>query len=201
MFKTAVVCVVLFFASLAQAQTIIFSDNFDADTIGANKTTFASGWQLVEGSVSVFGPGYNDIFPGHGNYLELGTANGESGYASITRSLTLEGGKYYEAQMQVAGDRVPGPGVDFTFVRVNFGDAFGAAAAGTDDTFIKTVGWAPAQTGMYTLVLEGDGVLINDLNIYAFNAPPIPEPSHTAMLLAGLAGLGVTTRRRKAGKA
>jgi hypothetical protein len=58
--------------------TGIFSDDFDADTTGANKTTFASGSQLVEGSVSVFGPGYNNNFPGHGNYLQVGTASRRS---------------------------------------------------------------------------------------------------------------------------
>jgi hypothetical protein len=207
MFKTAIVCVSLFLVSQAPAQaqtpgpieehTTLFSDNFDADTTGTDKTTFATGWQLVEGTVSVFGPGFNDIFPGNGNYLELGTANFGTGYASISRTLTLEGGKYYEAWMQVAGDMVPGPGLDFTFIRLHFGDGFSAASLTSFDTFYQIVTLAPEQTGSYTLVLEGSGVLVDDLNVYAFNAPPIPEPAHSAMLLAGLAGLGLTARRRK----
>ena len=83
--------------SSASAQTTVFQDNFDGETLGAPTATPLTNWTVAgAGGVDVLGsipsPGFSDVYPGNGNYLDM---DGTCGNATITSSpLTLPAGTY-----------------------------------------------------------------------------------------------------------
>jgi hypothetical protein len=78
-------------ASAASA-TVVFSDNFDTEVLGAPQGTLTQ-WTVTSGTVDVIGPGFYDFYPGNGHYLDL---NGTPGAGRIeTASLGLTAGSTY----------------------------------------------------------------------------------------------------------
>ena len=75
--------------SSASAQTVVFQDDFEAETLGAQTLT---NWTVTPaGGIDVIGPGFADMYPGNGLYVDMaGCTNG-----TITSpSLTLPAGTY-----------------------------------------------------------------------------------------------------------
>lgn len=60
--------------------------------------------------------------------------------------------------------------------------------------FLHTTATAFAQTAQYDLLSSSDGIS----GVFSTYAPAVPEPSSVALLLCGLAALGVKTLRKRA---
>lgn len=103
-------------ASGAQADTVIFADDFDTTT-ALNKTVFPGGWTVTNGSVDVIGTDFIDVFPGNGNYVDLDGSTGDAG--ELSKSLILTGGLSYTAMFSLAGSHRGGSDI----VDVMFGTA------------------------------------------------------------------------------
>lgn len=105
----------------ANAQVVVFQDTFDGEPLAGNSTTLTN-WTVTAGNVDVIGPGFADIYPGNGNYLDMeGCANGtiQSPPLSLTAGtyqLTFEIGKNPSGSF--------GPNVDNNGLQVSLGGLF-----------------------------------------------------------------------------
>ncbi|NRR30537.1 PEP-CTERM sorting domain-containing protein [Oxalobacteraceae bacterium] len=180
-------------SSAAQAVTI-FSDNFDTDGLGTNTTSFGGGWVVSGGTVDTIG-NYNfyDFLPGNGRYIDLDGSSAQAGLFSL--SIGLSAGTSYTASYSIAGNQ-RNYGSDM--VDVNFGSNMLSHNMGAADPFsTMSIMFTPSVSGVYTLSFQnqgGDnvGALLDNVSITA-----VPEPGTYAMLLAGLAAVGVAARRRR----
>ena len=181
-------------ASAAQAVTV-FSDDFNADTNGLNKTVFVGGWTVANGSVDVIGspPPFFDLIPGNGHYIDLDGSTGNAG--EFTKLLSLTAGTTYTASFDLAGSRRG----DTNIVDVSFGTALGTFTLGSAAPLAtQTLVFTPGSSGDFALTFAnrgGDnlGALLDNVVV---STPAIPEPSTYALMFAGLAGIGFFARRR-----
>jgi hypothetical protein len=99
--KRAFAALLVWWSTSAGAATL-FSDNFDADATGLNQVP--AGWTITRGSVDIIGPGFFDLQPGHGNYVDL---DGTTGVAALMSagSFALNGGSPYTLSILLAGSQ------------------------------------------------------------------------------------------------
>lgn len=173
----------------------VFSDNFDADTIGLNTTTFLGGWTVSDGTVDTIGVGSSwDLIPGNGHYIDLDGSTYRAGVFS--NSVHLAAGTY-TLSFDIAGN-MRGAGSDT--VDINFGTSSQTLVVGQSDALsTKTLSFTAAVDGQYTFSFhnhggDNQGALLDNVSIAA-----VPEPETYAMLLAGLGALGFVARRRRQG--
>jgi hypothetical protein len=176
----------------AQAR-VVFSENFERETIGSVITNFAQ-FNVTQGSVNVVPavPPF-DFFPA-GNYVDLfGSAPDREPPGQITTKMSFAPGTYVLNFNLGAHPR----GRNNT-LRVALGDfsqdiTLGAAAGLTSQSFtFDTIGGSLSFTNL------GNGFhrsLTLD-NVQLSNA--IPEPSTWAMMLIGFAGLAFASQRKRA---
>ena len=177
----------------------VFTDNFDADGLGLNNVPV--GWSVSGGTVDIIGNSGSsslfDLLPGHGAYIDLDGSTGASGLLSI--GLSLVAGVEYTATFDLAGSQ-RGSAETGT---VSFGSAGVSYALGSGDPFAPlSLSFTPSTIGTFTLSFQnagGDnlGALLDNVAVNSGGTPtPIPEPQTYALMLAGLALVAGTARRR-----
>ena len=183
-------------SSVAQASTV-FSDSFEANSLGLNVTP--AGWTVTSGTVDVIGPGFFDLIPGSGKYIDLDGSTNDAGI--LSRTLSLVGGTQYIASFDLAGNHRSATLETVTGI---FGVGLGNVSASF--SLAQNVGWTtyslvftPTATDNYVLSFSnsgGDniGMLLDNVKVVT---APVPEPETYAMMLAGLGLLGLMARRRK----
>ena len=88
-----------------QTPVTLLSDNFDAENGGmgaVNYTAFVN-WNVVRGSVDLFGNGFFDFLPGNGLYVELDGNTLHAGKLETKTTFTLDAG-LYELQFDVGNN-------------------------------------------------------------------------------------------------
>ena len=60
----------------------VYTDNFNSNTPAGNLTP--AGWTVTGGSVDVVGPGFFDLLPGNGSYIDLDGSTNSAGLLSTT---------------------------------------------------------------------------------------------------------------------
>lgn len=192
--------------SAAQAAPI-FTDNFDADGLALNQTSFLSGWTVSGGTVDLIGAvGFWDLMPGSGRYVDLDGSSDKAGV--LTKSWNLLAGVTYGASFYLAGNH-RNAGDDH--VEVNFGSSVASVVLGQDDGFgLSSMLFTPDADGKYSLSFvdfgsDKMGALLDNVSLEII-APrqrllaeinQVPEPSTGVLVLAGLAGAGFAARRRR----
>jgi len=197
--KTLLALTLLAFASTAQATTIVFSDNFDADALALN--TVPTGWTVTDGTVDVIGVvNFFDFIPGSGRYIDLDGSTNDAGV--LTKSLLLTAGLTYTATFDLAGNhRNSSPETVTSILGVGLGNV--------SNTFslAETAGWTsfsltftPFVTGNYILSFGnsgGDniGMLLDNVTV------SVPEGGNTtyAMFAVMVWLFGFEGRRRLVG--
>lgn len=180
--------------SAAQA-AVVFSDDFNADTLGLNYTAFVNGWTVSDGTVDLIGSGFFDFYPGNGNYVDLDGSTGNAGV--LSQSLSLTAGVTYTATFSLGGSQRG----DTNEVDVMFGTSLANfSLLSADPLTQQSIVFTPGSSGSYTLSFSnggGDnlGAILDNVMV---STPAIPEPQTYALMLGGLAALFAVARRRKA---
>jgi hypothetical protein len=178
-------------ATTASAQ--IFSDNFNAETLGLSTTTLTN-WTVVN-EVDVLGDGFIDFYPGNGKFIDMA---GSPGFGKITTksSFNLAPGAY------VLSFDLGKNGSAATSMDVSVGTAFTttisdaiAYNAFVPQVFNFIVG-APTVVTLnfdYNGGPNNQGYIIDNVVLRNGDAP---EPGTFALLGLGLAA-GLVARRRR----
>ena len=192
--KLLIASALLAMSAGAQAASV-FSDNFNSDLVGTPATP--SGWSVVGGSVDVIGPGFYDLLPNGGNYIDLDGSTNTAGV--LSHSLSLTKGTQYTVSFDLAGNQRNSA---TEHVGVLLGTALHTYslpefAGWTHYSFTFT----PGHTGDFLLSFadvnfnnrrDHIGMLLDNVNVNA-----VPEPETYAMMLAGLGLVSFMARRRK----
>lgn len=193
-----VLAAALLAGSVAAHAVTIFSDNFDNETPGLNRTP--SNFALLSGSVDIIGSGpngsSNDVLPGNGYYIDLDGSTGQGGTLQI--EFTLQPGTTYVASFDLAGSQRG----DSNAVTVDFGSQSAMYTLASGDPF-KTfqLSFTPAANAnpqiSYALRFsdggnDSVGALLDNVSV----TTAVPEPASVALMLSGLGVVGWAGRRR-----
>lgn len=190
LFKSFASVVALLTLSFSAQATVVFSDNFEANSHGTN--VVPTGWTVTDGTVDIVSPTYFGLCgSANGKCIDLDGSTSNSGVMSKTFALTA--GLSYTASFDIAGNGRGG--VDN--VTIKFGDQTlsltGILASTPWATYSLT--YVPTVSGVFSLSFEnagGDniGALLDNVSISA-----VPEAETYAMLLVGLGLLGMRRQR------
>jgi len=182
-------------AASSHAAVTVFSDNFDADKTADNATQFLHGWTVSNGTVDLDGQGFvHNELPGHGRYVDLDGSTKKAGL--LSNSISLQAGVDYTLSFGLAGNQRKW-GDDI--VDVAFGTVHQTYVMHQADALTTyTIDFKPTVSAVYQFSFQnrgGDnrGAFLDNVAVTA----AVPEPSGYAMLLAGLAALGLTSAARR----
>jgi hypothetical protein len=177
------------FAPKANA-AIVFSDNFNSESHALNYTGFAN-WDVTAGSVDLIGAGFFNLYPGHGNFVDLDGSTHVPG--QMTSDLSFAAGGY-TLSFDLGGNA---RGAVAKTTEISFGDisrqiTLAATAGLTHQSFrFNTTGGNLIFTELGKSDLRGN--ILDNVTL----ASGVPEPSTWAMMLIGFAGVGLQLRRRQ----
>ena len=190
--KLALTLALASMSTAASASAVIFSENFEAYTLGLTGTgaqfqTYGStlGPWAVTGTVDTIKGGYNAI---NGISLDL---DGTPGNGAITTTLATVIGDVYQLNFDYSGNGGARP-FNVSFGSLNYGPL---ASAGITNF---ASGFFTATSTSTTLTFTGiSSDVYNGGTIDNITVTNVPEPGVLALLVSGLAFGSLVARRRK----
>jgi len=179
-----------YMSSIASATTILF-DNFDANPLGTNQ--IPAGWTVIDGTVDVVGaPGFFDLIPGNGRYIDLDGTTFDAGI--LSKSFSFVAGSTYTVTFDLAGSH---RGTNNEIVDVAFGTSLVSYTVAPDEPFtFRSIAFTPTTSGNYTLSFSNRGsdevgALLDNVAVSV-----VPEPSGVGVFSIGLLSVFVSMSRR-----
>lgn len=164
----------LSFPGSASGQVVVFQDTFDGEPLGLGVTTLTN-WTVTAGNVDVIGPGFFDLFPGNGNYLDM---DGTCGSATIVSTpINLIPGTY-QLSFEIGNNPFGGGGSNGLQVSLGtvFSQFFPAQSALTPTTVAIVVTTYPPTTASLVFQETGPsdcgGAVLDDVKLEASTLTP-----------------------------
>jgi hypothetical protein len=187
--------------TVALHAAVIFSDNFNATTLGTDTTP--NGWMLDSGTVDVIGLNFFDFYPGNGNYIDM-NGSGVSGQMHTIDAFNFLAGKTYTLSFNYGNNKnsedngsieslafgVLGfPGVTINHVGAIASYLIGSVTFTPSTNFSSSIYFNASGTN------EADfgGLILDNVSLSV-----VPVPAALPLLAGGLGILGFASRRRKA---
>jgi len=193
-------------ASLVHAQTVLLSENFNAENGGTGAAVYSGFANFTAADVDLLAPGFFfDLCERAGGSTPCIDMEGNGNGSLTTKTeYSLPAGTV-GLQFDLAGDQRTGTGSNVTVSLVNnfgqtlYSETFELSSATDFTTFSRSVSLSSAQTARLRFVSGGPadsyGMLLDNVVLTAGVAAAVPEPSTYAMLGTGLATL-LWLRRR-----
>lgn len=191
-FRMLAVAAAMALSASAHATGWSWSDNFDANAGALNAVP--AGWSISNGGTVDIIPegGQFNFLPGNGEFIDLDGSTGKAG--DLSQTIAGPSAGWYNLTFQLAGN-MRGGGTET--VDVTFGGVTHTYfPTDTSNTWITVSGYtADGNLTMtfYDHSADNVGALLDNVTVTA-----VPEAGNAAMLLAGLAALGIAARRRRA---
>jgi len=195
----AVALAALLGGSAAFADTVILSDNFDADAPAMLNWTGDATFVPTSppGSVDLIGspPPFYDLLPGHGYYVDLdGTTGSGNNPAGQLSSVMTVGPGAYKLTFDLAGNNRGYPSQTTT---VGLGDFSTSLTPVNTSGFTTETYWFKTSTAGQLVFTDlgpsnQQGNLLDNITLAS-----VPEPATWGMMIIGLMGIGATLRGRR----
>ena len=197
--------VILGAVSTTANAAIIFSDDFEADTLGLNASLI--NWTVTAGSIDVIASGTFsiDCAGNVGKCVDLdGTVEPKAAGTIETNSIPLPVGDY-RLTFDLSGNQRPELTQDSDSVTVSLGSVFDElfqkAPGDPFENIVRDFSVGAATSANLVFAHEGGdniGLVLDNVTLELLRAGPagVPEPGTLAIFGLGLAGLGLLRRRR-----
>ena len=200
-FGMAILLMLGMFASTAQAGTIIFHEDFNAENGGVgvlNYTGFAN-WSISGGTVDLIGNGFFEFPPvtnGHGLYVDLDGSTGAAGLMQHPMYLSHD---WYVLDFELAGNQRNAGDEIVDVSAVWFGNQSTTLSIVVPDTqpfvtysmYFYASPDGPASVSFHNRGGDNIGALLDNVTLTR-----VPEPGSMALLGSGLLGLAGVIRRK-----
>jgi hypothetical protein len=187
---------------------IIFQDNFDADS-GASVLNFSAlaNWTVGGGTIDYIRNGGFGIscVGGTGGCLDMDGSSGNAGRITSTAIFNFDVGTTYTLSAQISGNQRGGAAdsiligfIDTATSAESFATLSGFNA---NDPFALREVVFSGFSGTYRLFFEGVGgdnigVILDNVVFSSNGSSAVPEPGTLGLLGLGLAGMGLSRRRK-----
>ena len=182
----------------ASAGTVVFSDNFAADTLGLGVTNLGSQWTVTAGNVDVIGTNSSwNFYPGNGQYLDLdGTGPASPSTNATIQTFESFGPGAYTLTFDLGNN--PGGGSEINTLQILWGatQVGYLTTSGTMALTPETITFTATEAGKLSFAQGGAPTQQGSILANVQLASATPEPGTFAILGAGLIGLGLLRRRK-----
>lgn len=184
---------------------LIFSDNFDGESLALNYTGFAN-WTVSAGTVDLIGnPAFFDFLGGNGRYVDLDGSTGDAGIMTSS-ALALTGGVSYDLTFSLAGSQRGDTNTVTYGIDYNSDSILDVSAS---QTLASNVGFGvfnlsftPGSSTSNARIVFGQtggdnvGLLLDNVALNSVVAG-VPEPGSLLLLGSAFAGLAAWRRKRQ----
>jgi hypothetical protein len=190
--KTLILAASLLALPLSSQATTVFSDDFESDTVGLNKTTFNGGWTVLSGAVDLIGNGFFDFIPSNGKYVDLDGSTGSAG--GFDKQVSLAANTNYTLSFDLAGSQRG----DSNIVDVIFGTTTASYTLNSSDPFSTyTLSFLTNGAADYQIFFKnrgGDnvGALLDKVKV---EVSAVPLPAALPLLTTALGLFGLSRRK------
>ncbi|MCX6595656.1 MAG: hypothetical protein NTV70_04745 [Acidobacteria bacterium] len=178
----------------------VFQDNFNTENGGNGQLNYTglAQWTVDRDSIDLIGPGFWDLYPGNGMYLDMDGSTGGSGNGKITTKMAFGAGSY--TLMFDLGNN-PGGGSSINSLTVTLGN-WSETFLTTGYPALTTITRNFSTTGGNLVFEQGgpsdqQGTILDNVSLGTSGVQNVATPEPGSLLLAASAAVTALVLRRR----